>query len=275
MSALLFTPARHLQCWAFGAGHLWPVTPVLPLPYHGLYREPVVIPRANVMAFMANELPRLCQAVPFASEITPDLFSTDPGTPVFHLNIQGSPASLAAELHAEYGGRMIVAGAPEIPGAVCVPDPDDLLHFLSRNLPAEQRALARMRAAGFDGARGDTLGHLIGSRAVLNFLGGDLTVLRRHGWRITLEGRIREHFDNLDMAIPVVSIDAAHPDHLTLTLVDQKQVALSWPGMLDPNGGSREHLRRTLAELSRAMNTAGGRSRRYWNATVPGRIAAE
>ena len=200
--------AVHNRCWACGAGHLWPVTPVLPLPYHGLYREPVVIPRANVMAFMANELPRLCQAVPFASEITPDLFSTDPGTPVFHLNIQGSPASLAAELHAEYGGRMIVAGAPEIPGAVCVPDPDDLLHFLSRNLPAEQRALARMRAAGFDGARGDTLGHLIGSRAVLNFLGGDLTVLRRHGWRITLEGRIREHFDNLDMAIPVVSIES-------------------------------------------------------------------
>ena len=100
-------------------------------------------------------------------------------------------------------------------------------------------------------------------------LGGRLSGMALAGIRLVA------FLENQPFRIPVVSIDAAHPDHLTLTLVDQKQVALSWPGMLDPNGGSREHLRRTLAELSRAMNTAGGRSRRYWNATVPGRIAAE
>jgi superfamily II DNA or RNA helicase len=199
--------AVHNRCWAFGAGHLWPVTPVLPLPYHGLYREPVVIPRANVMAFLANELPRLSQAVPFATDLTPDLFSSDPGTPVFHLRVKGSPASLAAELHADYGGQEVVAGAPEIPGAVSVPDPEDLLHYFTRNLPTEQRALARINAAGFAGDRGDTLGHVVGPRAVLNVLGGELTVLRREGWRIEIEGRVREHFDGLDMAVPVVSIE--------------------------------------------------------------------
>ncbi len=75
--------------------------------------------------------------------------------------------------------------------------------------------------------------------------------------------------------IPIVTADAAHPDFVLLTLVDQKQVAIAWDGMLEPGGGSTENLRRKLAELSRAMNTAGGRSRRFWNATVTGRIAAE
>jgi hypothetical protein len=72
-------------------------------------------------------------------------------------------------------------------------------------------------------------------------------------------------------------IDAAMPDYLVLTLIDQKQVTMAWDGMLEARGGSPEGLRdllMKLSELSRAMNTPAGRSKRFWNATVKGRFTA-
>ena len=77
--------------------------------------------------------------------------------------------------------------------------------------------------------------------------------------------------------LPVIMIDAAMPDYLVLTLIDQKQVTMAWDGMLEARGGSPEGLRdllMKLSELSRAMNTPAGRSRRFWNATVKGRFTA-
>jgi hypothetical protein len=77
--------------------------------------------------------------------------------------------------------------------------------------------------------------------------------------------------------LPVTEIDAAMPDHLVLTLIDQKQVVLAWDGMLDACGGSPDGIRdllTKLGELSRAMNTPAGRGRRFWNATVKGRFTA-
>jgi hypothetical protein len=77
--------------------------------------------------------------------------------------------------------------------------------------------------------------------------------------------------------LPVILIDAALPDYLVLTLIDQKQVLLSWEGMLESSGGSPDGIRDLqikLSELSRAMNTPAGRSKRFWNATVKGRFTA-
>lgn len=77
--------------------------------------------------------------------------------------------------------------------------------------------------------------------------------------------------------LPVIMIDAAMPDYLMLTLIDQKQVTIAWDGMLETRGGSPEGMRdlqMKLSELSRAMNTPSGRSRRFWNATVKGRFTA-
>ncbi|MDD5705781.1 MAG: DEAD/DEAH box helicase, partial [Kiritimatiellae bacterium] len=200
------------KCWAFGAGHLWPVTPVLPLPYHGLYREPVVISRTAVIGFLEHELPLLRQTVPLESDITPDLFSVTPGEPRFVLTLRGSPASLSAELQARYGEQLLPAGSPETPGAVCLPDPEDLLRYQTRNLPAEQRALESLTAAGFGGSRGDTLAPVTGSREVLNVLGGRLAAWRRRGWQIKLEGRVQPFFEGLDMALPVVRVEAPAGD---------------------------------------------------------------
>ena len=171
--------------WVFSAGHFWPLERVLPLPYHDIYREPAVIPRADVARFLNSELPLLRNIITVECEVTPDLFTVEPGRPVFRLLVRGSPASLAVELRAIYGPHDFQAGSPDTTGGFALPDPDDLLHYFARNPPAETQALARLAAMGFKpGASAGQLEPIAGTRAVLNFLGSDLPALRRLGWKV-------------------------------------------------------------------------------------------
>jgi len=192
--------------WAFGADQLWPLENMLPLPYHGIYRAPIVIARPDVMRFLTVELPELQKVVAVEAEVTPDFFSSDPATPSFRLLARGSPASLAAELFAIYGQHEIAANSPEKGGAFSVPDPDDILHYFARNIPAEQRALARLTEAGFQGANGAELAPLTGTREVLNFLGSQIPALRRLGWKVVLDGKVAGFHEELPVATPVVHV---------------------------------------------------------------------
>ncbi|MEI8242891.1 MAG: SNF2-related protein [bacterium] len=193
--------------WALGANQLWPLENLLPLPYHGIYQAPIVIARPDVMRFLTVELPVLEKAVPMEAEIAPDFFTASPGTPTFRLLARGSPASLAADLLAVYGAKHeVAAGGPDKGGAISVPDPDDILHYFSRNTPAEERALARLAEAGFRGTDGATLDPLTGTREVLNFLGSQVPALRRLGWKVALEGKVAGFHENLPVATPVVHV---------------------------------------------------------------------
>ena len=198
--------------WAFGADQLWPLEKILPLPYHGIYQAPIVIPRPDVMRFLTVELPELQKVVPIEAEVTPDFFSADPATPSFRLLVRGSPASLAAELTAVYGKHEIAAGSPDKGGAFSVPDPEDILHYLARNPPAEQHALARLAEAGFRGADGANLDPLTGTRDVLNFLGSQIPALRRLGWKVALEGKVAGFHEDIPVATPVVHVTQTDSD---------------------------------------------------------------
>ena len=195
--------------WACGANQLWPLENILPLPYHGIYQTPIVIARPDVMRFLQVELPELQKVVPIEAEVTPDLFSADPANPAFRLLVRGSPASLAAELIAVYGKHEIAAASPDKGGTFCAPDPDDILHYFSRNKPAEERALVRLAEAGFRGSSGAELSPLAGTREVLNFLGSQVPALRRLGWKVQLEGKVAGFHENLPMVTPVVQVAAA------------------------------------------------------------------
>jgi superfamily II DNA or RNA helicase len=193
--------------WAFGAGQLWPLENILPLPYHAIYRAPIVIARPDVMRFLASELPALEKFAAIEAEVTPDVFSADPATPVFRLLLRGSPASLAAELAAVYGAHEVPAAGPDRGGAFTVPDPEDILHYLARNPEAEARALARLAEAGFRGENGASLAPLTGMREVLNFLGSQVPALRRLGWKVQLEGKVAGFHEGLPVATPVVHVN--------------------------------------------------------------------
>jgi superfamily II DNA or RNA helicase len=193
--------------WVFGAGHFWPLEQVLPDPIRSIYSAPVIIPRTAVPRFMQTELPVLAGFMRLESDLSSDLFMIEPALPRFRLVVRGSPASLAATLHAQYNGFDLVAGKNDPTGQFAIPDPTDLLRYLVRNLPAEQAALTTLSHFGFTGGKGDELTAIVGCREVLNFLGSQVPALRRLGWRVELEGRIGGFMESMDFATPVVRIN--------------------------------------------------------------------
>lgn len=193
-------------CWVYGADNLWRVDNVLPEPYHGIYEEPVIVRREDVLRFLNKELPVLAKTARVETDISLDLFTVDPADPGFVLDVRGSPASLAATLFAVYGDTQLVAGKPDARGHFAVPDPSDLMRYLVRNAEKERNALALVGALGLRGHAGDNLTSIVGTREVLNFLGTGMPSLRRRGWKVQLEGRVSPYMDTLEFANPVVRI---------------------------------------------------------------------
>jgi superfamily II DNA or RNA helicase len=192
--------------WVLGAGQLWPLEAVLPRPYHGLYQAPVAVPRSDVIRFMKQELPLIGQHMPVESDLSLDLFSVEPAIPRMRLVLRGSPASVSATLLACYDAIEMVAAKPDARGLFALPAPDDLMGYRVRNPEREQQALTLLERFGLRGPRGDELGPVVGSREVLNLLGTCVPFLRRHGWQVTLEGRVGPFMDGLSFATPVVNI---------------------------------------------------------------------
>jgi len=194
----------------YANGHIWPMKNVLPIPYHAIYRAEEVIPRDRVINFLRRDLPALQALTPVVLELTPDLFTCTPGKPVFHLELQGSRASLRASLRAVYGTRSCCAGAPDTQAEFAQPDPEDLLAYHTRNLPAEADAIGRLLACGFEADRSATTAEtsytLMGTRETLNFLGSGYPALMRSGWKIDFTGKLASLVDELPVVTPVVQI---------------------------------------------------------------------
>ena len=193
--------------WIFGGGNFWPLEKLLPPPLWEIYRHQVVVPRADVPRFLREEMPRLAARVRLEAEVEPDVFSFDPETPEFRLELRGSPASLAVKLLACYGDVELAAGQSSVRGSFAHPDPEDILRYTVRDLPAEEQALAALTRFGLAGRNGADLNAIVGTREVLNFLGTAVPALRRKGWRVEWDGRIRNVMDTAVFATPVVRIE--------------------------------------------------------------------
>ena len=195
--------------WVYGAGHCWPLAELLPGPYRSVYQEPVIIPRPGVLNFLRCELPLLQEKTPVETDVSEDWFTVDPAVPAFRLLVQGSLASLASTLFAQYANGMeIPAGKADTKGPFAIPDPQDLTRYLVRNLEAERRALQTLESFGLNALTGDSIAPRVGKRDVLNFLGGIIPALRRRGWTINLEGRASACMESADFATPIVHIES-------------------------------------------------------------------
>lgn len=193
--------------WVFGGGHFWPLEKLLPPPLWEIYARQVVVPRADVPRFLREELPRLSALVRVEAEVEPDVFSFEPEQPEFRLEVRGSPASLAMRLLAVYGEVALPAAQASAKGSFAHPDAADILRYTVRDLPAEQQALASLARFGLAGRTGAELNAIVGTREVLNFLGTAVPALRRRGWRLEWDGRIRTTMESAAFATPVVRID--------------------------------------------------------------------
>ncbi len=191
-------------------GHVWPMKNVLPVPYHGIYQTEEIVPRERVINFLRRDLPSLKSITPVEMEETPDLFTAVPGTPVFHLALQGSKASLRASLKAAYGTHAFCAAAPDTQTEFALPDPEDILKYHTRNPAAEASAVALLKSCGFDEDRSATSAEatytLVGTRETLNFLGSGVPALGRSGWKIAFSDRLESIVDTLPVVTPVVQI---------------------------------------------------------------------
>jgi superfamily II DNA or RNA helicase len=195
--------------WVYAADHFWPLAQALPEPYQGVYQQPLIVQRADVLRFLQGELPPLRRKIGVATDLSLDLFTIEPANPSFRLDVQGSPASLAATLYAIYGDVTLVAARPDKHEQFAIPDPEDPMRYTVRNLPAERDALVTLRQWQLSGETGDNLSPIVGSRSVLSFLGSAMPALRRAGWQATLTGRVQPFSESLSFATPVVHITAA------------------------------------------------------------------
>ncbi len=194
--------------WIFSAGQFWPLSNIFPDNLREIYDGTVRIPRASVPAFLMTELPKLEKTFAVRSPITPDLFHMKPAKLTFRLVVKGSPASLAATLYAKYTDEIeLVAGRADMRGNFAIPDPKDLLRYRIRNMKAEKEAVEKLAKVGFFGRAGDTLRNIVGPREVLNFLGTGVPQIRRFGWTVELEGRVKPFAESADYVRPIVHID--------------------------------------------------------------------
>lgn len=193
--------------WAYGADHFWQLDNLLPEPYHDIYQTPIIVTRKDVLRFMQGEIHLLSKFAKIESDISLDLFTIEPATPVFRLEVHGSPASLSSVLYARYNDIELIANKPDAKEHFAIPDPDDIMRYTARNKHAEIRALDVLGVMGFIGLTGDSTTSIVGSRLVLNFLGGSIPALRRRGWIVELHGRIAPQFENMSFATPIVKVE--------------------------------------------------------------------
>jgi hypothetical protein len=194
--------------WIFSANQFWPLSTVLPKKIQDVYRGEVKIPRESVPSFIMTDLPAIEKMMLIRTDITPDLFLMKPAKVYFRLVVKGSPASLAATLYARYTDQIeLVAGRADMRGNFAIPDPKDLLRYRIRNMAYEKAGVEKLEVAGFVGRAGDTLRNIVGPREVLNFLGSGVPKLRRMGYAVELEGRVKPFAEKADYVAPVIHVN--------------------------------------------------------------------
>ena len=193
--------------WVYDAKHFWPLENLLPGPLQTIYEKPVVVERPAIPRFLETEIALLEAHMRVETDVSKELFQLEPEQPKFRLEVRGSPASLAATLYTDYRDVSLIAGKADAEGLFAHPDPDDLLRYTVRHGDAETKALARLAEVGFVGERGDDLTDIVGTNAVLNFLGSGLPKIRRRGWKVDLVGKVEPYMEKMEFATPVVRVN--------------------------------------------------------------------
>ena len=201
--------AHGREGFVFSGGRFFPMADVLPEPFHSIYSHDEIVDREAVPAFLKTNLPLLRQHARVECIPSEDMFAFIPAQPVFRVKLNGSRASLSAELSAQYAGRVLPAIYNAREADVALPDPDDMLLFRTRNTAAEADAAGCLQRYGFDrdpGAGGGARFTMNEPRAVLNFLGQGYPELRRRGWHFDVSPRLTGVLDALPLLVPGATV---------------------------------------------------------------------
>ena len=199
--------------FVYAEGRFFKMANVLPPAFQSVYVNDEIISRETMPGFIRTNLPMLRRLTEVQLSPSEDMFQFVPDAPVFHVQLSGSRASLAAVVEAHYGTTSVVCTAAAPADAVCRPDPEDKLLYHVRNPATEQAALALLRTYGFEPGTGvNALKFFVTDpRRVLNFLGSGVPYLRRNGWRVEYSERLQPVAYALPMIMPNVQVtDAPH-----------------------------------------------------------------
>ena len=180
------TPNR--GAWIFREGTFQALG--LPGEYLELLRAPIRIPRQRVPQFLSQDWAALQNSCEVDANFSLEDFSLEPQQPKFLLNLTGGLAQLQAQLQCAYGSRIMTLGVTSKDETLWLPDPQTTTRYSTRDLAAEQNALARLLRSGFTGSDPQGRYQLAGQNQVLNFFAREYPRLQKE-WEVTLDERLQ------------------------------------------------------------------------------------
>jgi superfamily II DNA or RNA helicase len=192
---------------AGGAAWVWDAIETLrplglPAGLDALLAGPVKVPRSRVPQFLNLDWPRLVAGCDVDANFAAEDFELEPAPPRFQLHLAGGLAMLSAKLECFYGDKSVVPGVATKDDAVWLPDPDAPTRYRTRNLAAEQEAVARFTRHGFTGPDAKGCWNVKGQDQVLAFFAREFPRIEKE-WRVTLEERLeRSTEQNLERVEP-------------------------------------------------------------------------
>ena len=172
----------------------------LPPAYRPVLSAPMTIPRTQVPVLLGRDWALLQVATTIEANFALEDFELEPQSPQCQLALVGGLSQMQAHLRFGYGNQLIDSGARG--QDFWLPDPTVTTRYSTRNLAAEQAAIARLLRAGFSAPDTEGRLELKGQNSVLNFFARVYPHLQKE-WTVTLEERLeRSTRQNLERIEP-------------------------------------------------------------------------
>ncbi len=180
-----------------------------------LLQEPRVFEGDRALRFLALELPTLRHVFEIRGDTGVALPQVLAATPVFALRVAGTLNQLTAELHCHYADRPPFPAAANSEDNFAFRDPGNPVRLLTRNLPAETEAIARLERSGF--ARTDSVKtfSLRGQAQVVRFFAAEYARLQR-AWTVTLTAQVAQWSGEMEQVRPKLEVVASGQDWFEL-----------------------------------------------------------
>lgn len=192
------------SCWVYANARFAPLR--LPRRYRAALKGRLQIPRSEVPMVLSRDWPGLLAGGVQAENFKVEDFRVATKPPKFSLHLMGGLAQLQAQLQATYGVRILTLGVTQSSVDPWMPDPDNIKQYWTRDLSAEQGAVARLVRYGFSGPDDQGRYSLVGQNAVLNFFAREFPKLQKE-WAVTMEERLdRSCAQNMERVEPEFSV---------------------------------------------------------------------
>lgn len=210
--------------WLVRDSEFQEVAPGLPAAYHSLLQCEIQLTAEEAAKFFAIELPALQKFFEVRSEgEAPASATIEPARPDFSLMLEGSLNHLSARLQATYGVRVLTVGITPDSENFLFADPASPAQLLTRNVAAEEAALARLTRRGFTAPDATGLFKLSGERQILAFFAREFQELQRE-WKVSLGSRFSNVTREIERVRPRIDVQSSGEDWFEL------QISLGAPG---------------------------------------------